>query len=141
MIEILAPVRADHDQRWTLDFLAKLNQREPIRVHLLSVQPRYSGHVRMFVAAPWIHEIQQEDAAQEMAPMGKALDALGIPCERHVVEGRSAEQIARFAREHHCSQIVLGPPAAQHLSDRLFGSLNREVEQLMRLAGEPCEVL
>lgn len=141
MLEVLATVREDHDQRWAVDQLSRMNQREPIRVHLLSVQPRYSGHVRMFLSPEWIHEAQREDAEREMAPMRSALDALGISTECHVAEGSSAEQIARFAREHHCAQIVIGPPAAGHLSDRIYGSLNREVEHLMRQAGTPCEVL
>lgn len=140
MIEVLAPVRADHDQRWTVDCLTELNQREPIRVHLLSVQPRYSGHVRMFVSPTWIHQVQQEDGEQELMPMGRELQARGIAYDCHVVEGSSAEQIARFAREHHCTQVVMGPPAAGHLSDRIFGSLNHQVEQLLQQAGEPCVV-
>jgi nucleotide-binding universal stress UspA family protein len=140
MIDVLAPVRADHDQRWALNCLTELNQREPIRVHLLSVQPHYSGHVRMFVSPTWINEVQQEDGQQELAPMCRELDARGIPYERHVVEGSSAEQIARAARQHHCAQIVMGPPAAGHLSDRVFGSLNRQVEQLLQQAGEACVV-
>lgn len=141
MLEVLAPVRDDHDQRWAVDCLARLNQREPIRVHLLSVQPRYSGHVRMFLSPEWIHEVQKEDAEREMASMCRALDDLGISHEEHVVEGRSAEQIARFAREHHCTQVVIGPLAPGHLSERIFGSLNRQVEQLIEATGTPCEVL
>jgi nucleotide-binding universal stress UspA family protein len=140
MMEVLAPVRADHDQGWALKCLAQMHEREPIHVHLLSVQPRYSGHVRMFVNPQWIHEVQLEDGQAEMAPMCRALDDLGIPYERHVAEGSSAEQIARFAREHHCTQVVMGPVSAGQLSQRVFGSLNRQVEQLLRATGEPCEV-
>ena len=72
--------------------------------------------------------------------MSRELQARGIPHDCTVVEGRSAEQIARFAREHHCAQIVMGPLSAGHLSERVFGSLNHQVEQLMRQAGEPCVV-
>lgn len=140
MIEVLAPVRADHDQRWALNCLTELNRREPIRVHLLSVQPRYSGHVRMFVSPAWIHEVQAEDGQQELEPMWRELEARGIACERHVVEGSSAEQIARFAQEHHCAQVIMGPPTPGHLSDRVFGSLNHQVEQLLQQSGEPCVV-
>lgn len=140
MIEVVAPVRHDHDPRWAVDFLSQLSRSEPIRVHVLSVQPRYSGQVRMFLDPVWIHEVQREDAEQEMAPMCQALDALGIAYERHVLEGSSAEAIARFVREHHCAQVVMGPQTAGHLSDRIFGSLNRQVEHLLQQSGEPCEV-
>ena len=140
MMEVLVPVRADHDQRWAVDCLARMHEREPIHVHLLSVQPRYSGHVRMFVSPAWIHEVQLEDGQQELAPICRELEARGIAYERHVVEGSSAEQIARAAREHHCAQVVMGPPAPGHLSDRVFGSLNHQVEQLLQQTGEPCVV-
>ena len=140
MVEVLAPVRADHDQRWAVNCLAEMHRREPIHVHLLSVQPRYSGHVRMFLNPEWIHQVQEEDGQAEMAAMSRALDDLGIPYERHVAEGSSAEQIARFACEHHCKQVVMGPLSSGHLSERVFGSLNRQVEHLLRTAGEPCEV-
>ena len=140
MLEVLAPVRTDHDQRWALEFLEGLNRQEPIHVHVLSVQPRYSGHVRMVVNPTWLHQVQREDAELEMAGLCGALQERGIAFERHVVEGSSAEEIARFAREHHCTQIVMGPLSAGRLSERIFGSLNHQVEQLMRESGEACEV-
>ena len=140
MIEVVAPVRTDHDQRWAVEFLAGLNRQEPIHVHVLSVQPRYSGQVRLFLSPTWLHEVQREDAEQEMAPLCQALRERGIAYEQHVVEGSSAEAIARFACEHHCAQVVMGPQAPGHLSERVFGSLNRQVEHLLQQAGEPCEV-
>ena len=140
MIEVVVPVRHDHDQRWAVGFLEQLNRREAIHVHVLSVQPRYSGQVRMFLSPAWVHQVQREDAEQEMGPMCQALDSLGIDYERHVVEGSSAEEIARFARVHHCTQVVMGPLAPGHLSERIFGSLNRQVEHLLQQAGERCEV-
>lgn len=140
MIEVVAPVRSDHDPRWAAEFLAGLNLKEPIHVHVLSVQPRYSGQVRLFLSPTWLHEVQREDGEHEMAPLCQALTALGIAHEQHVVEGSSAEEIARFVQEHHCRQVVIGPPLPGHLSDRIFGSLNRQVEHLLRQAGEPCEV-
>lgn len=140
MIEVVAPVRSDHDPRWAAQFLAGLNRQEPIHVHVLSVQPRYSGQVRLFLNPTWLREVQREDAEHEMAPLCRALAALGIGYEQHVVEGSSAEEIARFAREHHCRQVVMGPAMPGHLSDRIFGSLNRQVEHLLQQSGERCEV-
>ena len=39
MHEVLVPVVDDHDQRWVVDFLAQEHERDPLVVHLLSVQP------------------------------------------------------------------------------------------------------
>jgi nucleotide-binding universal stress UspA family protein len=141
MHEVLVPVVDDHDQRWVVDFLAQEHERDPLVVHLLSVQPRYSGHVRMFVDPALIHEAQEEDAQAQMKPMCEALSARGIPYHAHVVEGSTAEQIASYAQAHDCQQIVIGPPRAGWSSERVLGSVNRQVEQLLRHAGRPCEVL
>ena len=40
---ILFAVRDDLDTNWAIDFLVRLHQREPIMVHLLSVQPPQEG--------------------------------------------------------------------------------------------------
>lgn len=141
MPNILAPVRPDRDMDWAVNFLVKLHQRERIRVHLLSVQPPYNGHVRMFFSESQIRAIHEEDAEVELAPMRKALDAAGVPYNTHVAVGNVAEEIARFAQDHHCPQIVMGPVRGTGVSEMIMGSLSRQVEHLMRLAGKTCEVL
>lgn len=141
MTDVLAPVRSDRDTEWAVAFLVKLHQRERIRVHLLSVQQPYNGHVGMFFSAGQMRAFHREDAEREIAPMRKALEAAGIPCESHIVVGRVAEEIARFAQEHACRQIVMGPVRGHGLSQFILGSLTQQVEHLMRAAGKTCEVL
>lgn len=138
---ILAPVRSDRDVRWMSNCLAKLHRRQAIRVHVLSVQPVYDGHVRMFFHPDEIHAFQRADAEQEMRPLCEALDKLGVPYNKHVVVGSSAEEIARFAESHFCRQIVMGPTLASRFTELVFGSLNHQVASLMRAAGRPCEVI
>jgi len=138
---ILAPVRSDRDVRWISECLAKLHQREPIRVHVLSVQPAYDGHVRMFFHPEEIHAIQREDAEREMQPLCDALKKLGIPFNKHVAVGSSAEEIASFAESHYCRQIVMGPSLASRFTELVLGSLNHQVSALMRASGRSCEVI
>lgn len=141
MHEVLVPVVDDHDQRWVVDFLVHEHERDPLVVHLLSVQPRYSGHVRMFIDPALIHEAQEADAQARMKPMCEALAARGIPYHAHVAEVSTAEQIAGYAQSHDCRQIVIGPARGGWTSERVFGSVNRQVEHLLRAAGQPCQVL
>ncbi|MGE0799736.1 MAG: universal stress protein [Lautropia sp.] len=141
MPNILAPVRPDRDTDWVAGFLIKLHQRERIRVHLLSVRPPFNGHVRMFFDDAEIRAFHREDAENDFAPIRRALDANGVPYNTHVVVGYLAEEIVRFAQEHHCPQIVMGPPKGSALSELILGSLTRQVEHLMRLTGRTCEVL
>ena len=141
MPNILVPVRTDRDTDWVANFLIKLHQRERIRVHLLSVQPPFTGHVRMFFAEAEIRAFRWEDAQREFAPIRRALDAAGVPYNTHLVVGYLAEEIARFAQALHSPQIVMGPPKGRGLSELVLGSLTRQVEQLMRVSGNACEVL
>lgn len=140
---ILAPVRADRDTAWAADFLIKLHRREPIRVHLLSVQPTVAGfvHVRMFFDAAQIRAFYSDEAERELAPMRRALDAAGVPYNVHTVVGYDAEEIAKFAQTHHCRQIVMGPVRGLGISEMILGSLSHQIEHLMRMAGNTCEVL
>lgn len=139
--KVLFPVVGERDPAWAVDFVTRLQQREPILVELLSVQQPYTGHVRMFFDKDQVFTFHKEDAERELAPVRNALDAAGIPYRSHMVVGYSAEAIAQFAQDHHCSQIVLGPPPGRGLSEVLLGSLTRQVRALVESSGAPCEVL
>jgi nucleotide-binding universal stress UspA family protein len=139
--KVLFPVVGDRDPAWGVDFLERLQQREPILVELLSVQQPYTGHVRMFFDKDTVFTFHKEDAERELAPVKAALNAASIAYRTHMVVGHSAEAIADFAKEYHVSQIVLGPPRGMGIPDLILGSLTRQVRQLMESAGAPCEVL
>jgi nucleotide-binding universal stress UspA family protein len=141
MPNILAPVRPERDTEWAVRFLIKLHQRERVRVHLLSVQPAYYGHVRMFFSEAQIRAFHEEDSERELAPVRKALDLAGVSYNVHMRVGNTAETIANFAREYHCPQIVMGPPRGLGFSELILGSLTREVQNLMQAYGRSCEVL
>ncbi len=141
MTDVLAFVRSDRDTDWVAGFLIKLHQREDIRVHLLSVRSPFNGHVRMFFDEPRIRAFHQEDADSELAPLSGALGAAGVPYDSHMSVGYAAEEIVRFAQNHRCDRIVVGPPKGKGVSELVLGSLTRQIEHMMRLAGTTCEVL
>lgn len=138
---ILAPVLPGRDIEWTARFLDQLHRRDRIRVHLLSVQPSYNGHVRQYFSHAQIRDIQEQDASTESAPLRRELDRLGVPYNTHMVIGHAAEEIARFAQGHRCPRIVIGPMLGSALTELVLGSLSRQVELLMRQSGRLCEVL
>ena len=141
MPDVLAFVRSDRDTDWVAGFLVKLHQREPIHVHLLSVRSPFNGHVRMFFDEPRIRAFHREDADSELAPVRGALGAAGVPCDSHMAVGYAAEEIVRFAQNHHCDRIIVGPPKGSGVSELVLGSLTRQIEHMMRLARTTCEVL
>lgn len=138
---ILFAVRDDLDTNWAIDFLVRLHQREPIMVHLLSVQPPWNGHVRMFFPEAQINAFHKEDGENQLKPVRDALDRAGVRYVPHISVGFGAETIARYAKEYNCRQILMGPMRQRGLSELVLGSLSRQVEHLMQMAGAPCEVL
>lgn len=139
---VLFPVRADRDTDWGVRFLMDLYRREGVRIHLLSVRMPYDGVVGRFFSEAELERIYREDGEAELKPVREALEAAHIPYAYHIVAGRSADAIAEYAREYHCRQIVLGPQREKGtLSRMLLGSLTTQVQHLMQVAGEPCEVV
>ena len=141
MTDILAFVRSDRDADWVARSLIRLHQREDIRVHLLSVRPPFNGHVRMFFDEEQIHAFHLEDAQSELAPLRVALGAAGVPYDSHMAVGYAAEEIVKFAQSHHCDRVIVGPPKGNGVSKLVLGSLTRQVEHMMQLAGTACEVV
>lgn len=141
MANILVPVQMDQDVSWTVNHLKTLHEADRIRVHLLSIQPMYTGLVRFFFSKQDLDNFCKEDALQELLPMKTALDKLNIPYNCHIRVGSKAQEIVSFAKDIHCPQIVIGPATGGKMERALFGTLNRRVASLIEMTGRRCEVL
>ncbi len=115
-------------------------RREPVEIHLLSVQASVTSHVAMFFKGGELYEIQRLAGTEELAPAEALLATAGIPYTSSVLVGRKAETIARRARELGCDRIVMGQEAGVGLAERIFGSLAGQVRQLVGGASD-CQVL
>jgi nucleotide-binding universal stress UspA family protein len=113
--------------------------KEPVAVHLLSVQPAVSGHVAMFFGSGELHQLQSAAGAEDLAAAQAQLAAAGVPFTSSVRIGRSAETIARTAREFGCDRILMGQDLGS-LADRMFGSLPQQVRQILSGSGD-CQVI
>ena len=78
MANILVPMQEGQDVTWLVNHLQKIHQREAVRVHLLSVQPRYTSLVRLFFTVRDLNSFKDEDANLSLAPMRRALDLTNI---------------------------------------------------------------
>jgi nucleotide-binding universal stress UspA family protein len=116
-----------------------LYRQEPVAIHLLNVQPLLSGHVAMFFDSSELTGIQRQAGLEDLAPAQAILDAAAIPYTAHVVAGRSAETIARIARELSCDRILMGRERPG-LAEKMFGSLDAQVRQILGGAGD-CQVI
>jgi len=113
--------------------------QEPVHIHLLSVQPLVSSHVSMFFGEGELQQTQLEAGAEDLAPARALLDTAGVSYTATVKIGRSAETIARVARELRCDRIVMGRED-QGLAGKIFGSLAQQVRHLLSGAND-CQVI
>lgn len=140
MRKVLVPIdaHAEARSRAALDEAIALYLEEPVEIHLLNVQIPVSGHVAMFFDIDALHANQRECGKEELAPAQARLAAAGIPCKTHVSIGRSAESIARSARQLGCDRILMGQ--GHGFGDRLFGTLAGQVRHLVGASGIHCTV-
>lgn len=141
MPNILVPVQRGHDVTWLANYLQKIHLREHIRVHLLSVQPRYTNLVNLFFSKKDLTMFRDEDAAKSLAPIQRALEAANVPYNLHIRTGDKVTEIVKFAKDYYCPQIVLGPTSNGGILDVLFGTLNGRIESHLRQSEKHCEVL
>lgn len=139
MTKVLVPIYGNSD-RWraALAEAIEIHRREGASVHLLSVQPKVSGHVAMFFGRGELQQIQQTAGMEDLEPAQALLRTAGVPFTSSVMVGRSAETIARAARDFGCQRVVMGgegdPPRS------VFGSVAAQVRQILS-SGNDCQVI
>jgi len=131
MRQLLVPIDPANESRTrsAIAEVVRLYRQEPVAIHLLRVQPRLTSHVAMFFGPGELHALQQQAGAEDLRFACSLLDAAGVRYEASVLVGRSAETIARAAREHRCDRIVFGDSTS--LAAKMFGSLAQQVRHLL----------
>ena len=102
--------------------------RQPPEMHLLNVQHPLPGTVRGVHSEAEKHH--QEEGAKALAGARKAFDDAGVPYAQHIVVGEVPDVIARFARDQHIDEIVMGCRGASAAANMLLGSVATKVLQL-----------
>ena len=143
MRSVLIPVDAGNRTRTVAAVaeVVRIYGQEPVRVHLLSVQPVVSAHVAMFFGDGELHQLQHGAGAEDLAQAQSLLRTSGVPFNSLVRVGRSAETIASTARELGCDRIVLGSEGEPGLGSKIFGSLAQQVRQLVGAGSGDCQVI
>ncbi len=138
-MKVLVPIYGSAD-RWraALAEAIEIHRRESASVHLLSVQPKVSGHVSMFFGRGELQQIQQAAGSEDLEPAQALLRSAGVPCTSSVMVGRSAETIARAAREYGCQRVVMGRHG--EAAPSVFGSVAAQVRQILSSAND-CQVI
>jgi nucleotide-binding universal stress UspA family protein len=143
MSKLLVPIDATDPagMKAALAEAARIYAQGPVDVVLLNVQPAVNGHVAMFFGEHELQQLQREAGAEDLAAAEALLRDRQVPCSSQVRIGRSAETIARTARELGCDRIVLGREGGTGtLASKVFGSLAQQVRQLLGSRGD-CQVI
>jgi nucleotide-binding universal stress UspA family protein len=139
MKSLVVPIGEGRDSKWAVDYVIELYRQEAPQVHLLNVQTPLPLYVTRFLNKQTVGEFHRENGMRTLQNAIERLDAAGVPHTDHVLVGRKAETIARFAREQRCDRIVLPKREAGLVSSLGLGSIGTQVRQLIG-AGDQCDI-
>jgi len=135
MQTVLIPTGLGLDPNALHGHLKRLQSDGGVRVLLLSVQPRYNGHVRMYLGEALVKAVIRKDADREFAPWRGLLETAAIPYSQHIELGVKTETIVRFAQQIHCRRIVLGKTPQHWLRRILRVALKGRLLEIARALG------
>jgi nucleotide-binding universal stress UspA family protein len=137
---ILIPVDGSDNSMRAVDAACQQVARgQPVTVHVLNVQPPINSRlVNTHLSQDLIAKFQQEMGEAALESARARLHDAGIACTSHVDVGDVAQTIARYVRDLHCGQVVmgtrgLGSGAAGAISGLLLGSIATKVLHLVEV--------
>jgi nucleotide-binding universal stress UspA family protein len=138
MRSLLVPVDGSEQAERLAAALALRARREPLRIDLLNVQPRFSSYIAQFIDAEERLRYQRETGERALAGAEQALDRTGLAHASHLHTGEPARAIAAAARELRAHEIVMLDGGRGALGDLLQSIL---IGRVIRRAEIPVVVL
>jgi nucleotide-binding universal stress UspA family protein len=105
--------------------------RDPVKLHLLNVQPTAHADVGAFVGKKDIADYHHEQGLAALKPVREILDRAGIPYTAHIGVGDLPQVIANYAKQTRSDQIFVGVSAGRRLAAATSGLVDISVT-LMR---------
>ncbi|HKU88046.1 MAG TPA: universal stress protein [Casimicrobiaceae bacterium] len=138
MSDIVVPICNTTEAAWATREAIALYRADPAHIHLVNVQRPLPRHVSQFFSRSDLHDFHRDTGMRVLEPAMRMLDDAGVPHEDHVLIGRPAETIVRFAEDHGCCHVIVDAPASDVRSMLGLGSIGSQVRHLMQLhAGAP----
>jgi nucleotide-binding universal stress UspA family protein len=127
MLKALVPVDGSGNSLCAVRHVIKLVQeREPLEIHLLNVQPPLHGDVTSFVARENVRGFHLEEGEKALARACELLREAGIAFTKHVYVGQAAQVIAEVARDLRCDKVIMGTHGRGTITQLLMGSVSHE---------------
>jgi nucleotide-binding universal stress UspA family protein len=127
MLKALVPVDGSSNSLCAVRHAIKLIQdREPLEIHLLNVQPPLHGDVTSFVSTGNVRDFHLEEGEKALAGACALLHDAGIRFTKHVYVGQAAQVIAEVARELRCDKVIMGTHGRGTITQLLMGSVSHQ---------------
>ncbi len=139
MKSVAVPINDSKDMQWTINHVITLYRQEPVKIHLLNVQPLLPQDISRFFSRGEIRDFHRDNGMLALKPAIEMLDRAEVPHWNHVLVGHRAEMIVRFAQEHHCSRIIIANRSEGLLSSLGLGSVGSQIRHLIG-AGNTCDI-
>ena len=135
---VLVPVDGSENSMRAVEAACRqLAYRQPVTVHLLNVQPpNHSGVVKQYLSQDLIDKFHEAEGETALQSARARLDNAQIAYTSNVEVGNVAQTIARYARDLHCDQVImgtrgLGSGGVAAISGLLMGSIATKVLHLV----------
>ena len=125
MLKVLVPVDGSSNALCAVRHVIKLVQdREPMDIHLLNVQPPVHGDVTAFVSKDNVEGFHLDEGKKAMKRACEILNEAGLHYTKHIYVGHAAEVIAQVAKELHCDKVIMGTHGYGTVRQLLMGSIS-----------------
>jgi nucleotide-binding universal stress UspA family protein len=125
MLKALVPVDGSNNSLCAVRHVIKLVQdREPLEIHLLNVQPPFRGDVTSFVAKEDVQGYHIDEGHKCLKRACEILDEAGIHYTTHIYIGHAAQVIAEVAKELGCDKVIMGTHGYGTVKQLLMGSIS-----------------
>ena len=132
MLKALVPVDGSNNSLCAVRHIIKLVQdREPLDIHLLNVQPPLHGDVTAFVSKEAVHGFHLDAAHKALQRAGELLDQAALHYTKHVYVGHAAEVIAEVAKELGFDKVIMGTHGYGTVRQLMMGSISHKAIHLL----------
>ncbi|HEX2727807.1 MAG TPA: universal stress protein [Beijerinckiaceae bacterium] len=132
MLKALVPVDGSNNSMCAVRHVIKLVQdREPLEIHLLNVQPPFHGDVTSFVAKEDVEGFHLDEAHKALHRACELLNEAAVHYTKHVYVGHAAEVIAEVAKELGCDKVIMGTHGYGTVRQLMMGSISHKAIHLM----------
>ena len=131
MRKVLIPVDGSENCNRAVTHVIQLSkERGPMQVHLLNVQPPFSGDIATFIDKKTLDDYRQEQGTEVLKSSRALLDDTGIAYSSHIGVGDITETIVSYARENKIDEVIMGTRGLGTIGSLLLGSVATKVIHL-----------